>query len=136
MPVTTPWQPAPKVFLLLLLLVTVATLSSAQSVSFTEYAVPTPSSYPRFIAAGPDGALWFTESDGNQIGRITPSGVIKEYPALTSSASPWDITVGSDGALWFTEAGAGKIGRITTAGVITEYPISNASHDDLWGITA
>jgi streptogramin lyase len=28
---------------------------------------------PKFITAGPDGNLWFTELDGNKIGRITTS---------------------------------------------------------------
>ena len=28
---------------------------------------------PKFITAGPDGNVWFTEFDGNKIGRITTS---------------------------------------------------------------
>src|SRR6187431_2493980 len=34
---------------------------------------------PYSIVAGPDGNLWFTESDGNAIGRITPDGKLKRY---------------------------------------------------------
>ena len=68
---------------------------------------------------GPDGALWFTETLANTIGRITTAGVITEYPMTTASSSPFGITAGPDGALWFTEVGASKIGRITTAGVVT-----------------
>jgi streptogramin lyase len=37
----------------------------------TEFAIPTHNSSPAGIAAGPDGSLWFTEADGNKIGRIT-----------------------------------------------------------------
>src|SRR5262249_26476493 len=38
--------------------------------------VPTASSMLLGITTGPDGALWFTEDGGNQIGRITvPAGV-------------------------------------------------------------
>ena len=33
---------------------------------------------PQLIAAGPDGALWFTA--GAYIGRITTPGVVTEYP--------------------------------------------------------
>jgi len=40
--------------------------------SITEFPVPTADSGPWAITAGPDGNLWFTEYDGNKIGRITP----------------------------------------------------------------
>ena len=33
-----------------------------------------PAVSPNGIATGPDGNLWFTEADGNRIGRITPTG--------------------------------------------------------------
>jgi virginiamycin B lyase len=87
----------------------------------TEYAVPTANSLPESIELGPDGALWFTETGGNKIGRITTAGVITEYPlgGAAKTGSPWDIVVGPDGAMWFTETLGNKIGRITTAGVIT-----------------
>jgi hypothetical protein len=79
------------------------------------------------IAAGPDGALWFTETFASRIGRITTSGVVSEFPLPTSGSGPADIAAGPDGALWFTEEGVHKIGRITTSGAITEYPISALS---------
>jgi virginiamycin B lyase len=43
----------------------------------TEYTIPTPGGQPTSITAGPDGALWFTESGSNKIGRITTAGVIR-----------------------------------------------------------
>jgi hypothetical protein len=68
--------------------------------------------------------LWFTEGDGNKIGRITTTGAIMEFQIPTANSGPIAITTGPDGALWFTESGTNKIGRITTAGVITaEYPV-------------
>jgi streptogramin lyase len=36
-------------------------------------------SAPQEIAAGPDGALWFTGLHGNSIGRITTAGVVTTY---------------------------------------------------------
>src|SRR5439155_3066556 len=77
-----------------------------------------PGSYPRGIAAGPDGNLWFTESWG--VGRITPAGVVKEYRAGFSSG-PAQIAAGPDGNLWFTELDRDRVGKITPAGVVTEY---------------
>ncbi|MGW8263213.1 Vgb family protein, partial [Bacillus sp. LR--39] len=78
---------------------------------------------------GPDGALWFTEINANQIGRITVSGKISEYQLPTAHARPHAIAAGGDGALWFTEWGAGQIGRITVDGDITEYPIPTADSE-------
>jgi virginiamycin B lyase len=91
---------------------------------------------PTDIAVGPDGALWFTEAYGNNIGRITTGGSITEYPVPTAGAQPFGIVAGPDNALWFTEFVGGNIGRITTAGVVTnEYPTTTPNSGP-WGITA
>jgi hypothetical protein len=81
---------------------------------------------PVLIAAGPDGALWFTDASRG-IGRITTSGAITLYPVPTQSSQPWGIVAGPDGGLWFTEFSANQIARSTTAGVVTEYPIPTAN---------
>jgi virginiamycin B lyase len=78
---------------------------------------------PMTIVAGPDGALWFTESANNVIGRITTGGTVSEYNIPTPNSHPLGIANGPDGALWFTETG-GKIGRITTDGSVIEYTVS------------
>jgi streptogramin lyase len=93
----------------------------------TEFPIPTASSVPTGIAAGPDGNLWFTA--GDNIGRITTAGVITEFLAVSGPG----IAAGPDGNLWFTAGD--NIGRITTAGVITEFPIPTAGSDP-FGITA
>ena len=46
----------------------------------TSYTVPTSSSQPWGITAGPDGALWFTENNANEVGRLTTGGAFTEYP--------------------------------------------------------
>jgi streptogramin lyase len=83
---------------------------------------------PRGITAGPDGNIWFAESDANKIGRITPFGQVTEFSAGLS-AHPFveEITTGPDGNLWFTENTANNIGRITPSGVINEFPIPTAN---------
>ena len=93
--------------------------------AFTEF--PTPSKMPNplapvrngagvsGIAAGPDGALWFTESLADKIGRVTTKGVITEYPLPGVSKSylhPTGIAAGADGGVWFVETLGAKIGRI------------------------
>ena len=102
--------------------------------SFTEYPIPTPASAPEGIAAGSDGALWFTEGSSlaNNIGRITTSGTLTEYPIPTASSQPEGIAAGPDGALWFTEAAGNNIGRITTSGSFSEFPIPTASSGAGW----
>jgi uncharacterized protein (TIGR03437 family) len=83
-----------------------------------EYATPTPSSKPVGITAGSDGALWFTESGTNNLGRITTGGVISEYSVPTPSSSPAGITSGPDGRLWFVEQSGNKVGvRATSSGI-------------------
>lgn len=75
---------------------------------------------PRDIAAGADGAMWFTNGGGNRIGRVSMTGVITTYTS-SSVNGPWDIARGADGNMWFTNAGGNTIGRITPAGVITSF---------------
>lgn len=80
-----------------------------------------PGSFPTSITAGPDGALWFTESDA--IGRITLDGELTDYPLPTAGGFAGDIAAGPDGALYFSEPDTGEVGRITTSGRISEYDV-------------
>lgn len=58
------------------------------------------------ITAGSDGALWFTNSSNNSIGRITTTGSVSNYTG-TGIDEPLGITAGADGALWFTNYAKG-----------------------------
>ncbi len=111
---------------------------------------------PQAITSGPDGNLWFTEilapaicnlgsstctgttipcaidedCSKDQIGRITPAGVIQEFDTVNPIAGPHAITTGPDGNLWFTETNAARLGRISTDGTVqVEFPISNGAND-------
>ena len=105
-------------------------VTAAPPDGITEYPLPSgllyPQKVPSGIAAGPDGNMWFTEYQGNAIGRITPDGTITEYPLPTAGSQPNGIAAGPDGNLWFTEYAGNQIGRITPAGTITEYPLPTA----------
>jgi virginiamycin B lyase len=83
------------------------------------------------IAAGPDGAIWFTEPTPDRIGRITTQGVISEF-ALPAGGAPAGIVTGLDGNLWFTEASGNKIGRITPLGTVTEFPVPTTGSHPLY----
>ena len=90
-------------------------LSPGTDQGITLFPFSSTASRPNFMTAGPDGALWFTESTTNQIGRITTGGAIAEYPLPTGGAAPGNIVAGPDGALWFTEPGLQRIGRLDPA---------------------
>lgn len=90
------------------------------------FMLPNANSGPAGIITGPDGNLWFTESLGGRIGRITPTGTISEFTSglsgliqlLAITSSP------SDNSLYFTErnpGASGRVGVMTTAGVGTEF---------------
>jgi len=100
---------------------TVSTVPTPRLVA--EYKVPSGNS-PQVIVNGPDGNLWFTESNSQYIGRITVSGTatgtIKEFfvPAFPSG-----ITAAPDGNLWFTDPQGRAILRMTPNGAWTRYPL-------------
>jgi hypothetical protein len=90
--------------------------------SVTEFSLPTASSAPWGIPAGPDGALWFTEVNTGKIGRISTSGTITEFTIPTPNSAPLGIVAGPDGNLWFAESNTSKIGRVTAGGTFMEFP--------------
>jgi virginiamycin B lyase len=101
----------------------------------TAYEVPTPAAEPYGIIAGIDGNIWFTESEANKIGRITPEGEFQEFRLPPQSADPRDMTLDAEGAIWFTELAGNVIGRITSSGHQTYYPVPTGFADPL-GIAA
>jgi virginiamycin B lyase len=90
-----------------------------------------PRSRPNSITIGPDGAAWFAEEEGGQIGRVDATGQIQLFP-LGAGVEPRQLVTGPDGALWFTENGADgphpastdRIGRMSSAGEVTQFPLS------------
>ena len=111
----------------------------------TEFPVPTSSSVPFEIVAGPDGNLWFTEacsgtlSNPGKVGKITTTGSITEY--TTNGLYPTYITVGPDNNLWFTETNPptrslDKVGKISTnGGAVTDYSTSSSNFTGIAGIS-
>jgi len=84
--------------------------------------------YPADMVQGADGALWFIENGGPNIGRVATDGTFTTYtvppPAgRTYQAIQDGITLGPDGNIWFTEGPYGVVGKITPAGVITQYTL-------------
>jgi serine/threonine protein kinase/sugar lactone lactonase YvrE len=97
-----------------------------------QFADCAPDAGAREITAGPDRALWFTESCSDKIGRITTQGSITQFTLPTDTG---DIAAGPDGAIWFENTGIDKIGRITPQGTITLFALPT-TYSGVYGITA
>jgi streptogramin lyase len=71
------------------------------AVSITEFPIPTTGAGFFAITTGPDGNLWFTESNSDKVGTINPTThVVTDFPVPSGSGSvPAGITAGPDGNL-------------------------------------
>lgn len=86
--------------------------------------------HPRFITAGPNGAMWYT--GGAAFGQITPAGKFTEISGNSDvqheMTEVGPLVEGPDGNMWFTDAGPpqsgrflGFIGRITPRGQVSVF---------------
>jgi streptogramin lyase len=104
-------------------------LGSPAWADITEFDLPNPNSGPLAILVGPDGNLWFDETqDAPRIGRLNLAhNTITEFdlPNATSGSgfTLFGLTVGPDGNLWFAENNANRIGTMTLDGSITEFDL-------------
>ncbi len=69
---------------------------------------PSPALEPGKNRTDPEPTGW----PGNNIARITTSGVISEFAIPTSGSQPIGIATGPDGNMWFTERAGNKIGQL------------------------
>ena len=100
-----------------------------------EFAIPTPDGAPQGVTLGQDGAVWFTEYEGDAIGRLS-DGVITEFRLPEPGSGAWAITASysSSEPIWFTERRKSRVGFITAEGRITEYSFPGSG--DPLGIAA
>jgi virginiamycin B lyase len=82
-----------------------------------EFPIPTSGSNAADITAGPDGNLWFTETNASKVASMTTTGEFTEYGVPYLPRGP--ITTAADGRIWFTAYRG--IYAITTAGALTSY---------------
>ena len=111
-------------------------VAPARAQAITEFPLPAIGT-PEQIAAGPDGALWYTDDinlyQGN-VGRVTPSGAITTQVLQTQNRFPEGIVAGPEGALWFT-LDQGSIANVTPGGGIAEFSLPDPASGAL-GIAA
>jgi virginiamycin B lyase len=87
---------------------------------------PSSETGPYAIAAGSDGALWFTQFSSHGIGRISVDGRITLQAPLPSTLFPYGIAAGSDGAMWFVSQGVSSVSRIDAAGNVLTKELASA----------
>jgi hypothetical protein len=76
------------------------------------FPIPTSDSGVAGIAMTADGSKWFTESNSNQIGRLSANGTFTEFPGpidIPGSSGPTEIVTGPDGSLYFLKNDDNKI---------------------------
>jgi virginiamycin B lyase len=91
-----------------------------------EFTVPTAASAPNGIALGADGFIYFAETAGNHITKMTTGGVFTETAVPTANAGPFDLIGMSNKSIWYTESTASKIG-VQTGTKTVEYPLPTAN---------
>jgi virginiamycin B lyase len=104
--------------------------AAALTPTITAYPTDLPSSAPYAIAAGSDGALWFTELNSREVGRMTVGGTLTLHAALpggSSASYPYGIAAGSDGAMWFVAQAPSIVGRIDGSGTIQTKALASAT---------
>jgi streptogramin lyase len=88
---------------------------------------------PAGITLGPDGNVWFTAYDANNIIEVTPAGQFTAY-GVPVVGNPESITEGPDGNIWYTDNLNNAIAQLVpSTGVITEFPTPTSSSGP-WGI--
>jgi streptogramin lyase len=107
--------------------------------SITEYPIPggtTTLGNGLFgITGGPDGNVYFTDTQDNAIGQIDPSGNIHEFPNAPGKGGGFfkngldGITLGSSNNLVFAESTQGALGEMTTEGSYNSIPIDSTGDD-------
>ncbi len=86
---------------------------------------------PQGIVLGPDGAMWFTDSDNDAIVRVDAEGSFRLFPVEDSSGGLGPIVTGPDGNLWFIEYFSTSIGRATVGGEVTVFPLPTFQLGDI-----
>jgi virginiamycin B lyase len=79
---------------------------------------------------GPGRSIWFTEFEGDAIGKVTTAGVITTY-ATAANAQPYGIAVTRSRKRTWAGGYGGTMIATTSAGVQTAYPIAGSHIGDV-----
>lgn len=88
-----------------------------------EFVIPTDTSWPTGLELDADGSVWFNQTKGNKVGRLSPDGAISEYTVPTHEGRPTGIALDSKGNVWIAERDGSKIAQLRRDGSFVEYPL-------------
>jgi virginiamycin B lyase len=79
---------------------------------------------PQRLELDADGVVWFTERQGNKIGRFDPkTESFKEFPLPGPEASPYAIGIDRNQMIWYSSHEQDTLNRLDPkTGDVTEYP--------------
>ncbi len=79
---------------------------------------------PQRLQVDSDGSVYFSERQGNKIGKLDPdTGAFKEYPLPGPEASPYAVGIDRDHNIWYSSHEQDTLGRLDPkTGEVTEYP--------------
>jgi len=78
-----------------------------------------------------EGNGWYTGFGYNVIGRITPTGDVKEFPLPTPTTGPHGITVDKQGMIWYTGNRSALVGKLDPkTGQVVEYKMPDPAARD------
>jgi virginiamycin B lyase len=89
---------------------------------FREYRMLAPTDIPAAVAAGPDGAVWFTIDFSESIG-VVRDGQVRKIPKGSENLEPLGLAVDAAGNAWYADSPARAIGRVSVDGVVTRYTL-------------
>jgi virginiamycin B lyase len=97
----------------------IGTLTQQGVISTPEPVTPTKNAGPNAIASGPNGLLWFTETNIGKIAQINgaQNPVVTEF-LLSNTSRPTALTLGSDGNMWITDPATNAIWKVSQKGVV------------------
>ena len=100
-------------------------------VTFDDWTVPTPNSFPHDPAFGPGNTLWYTGQASNKLGRVDmTSGQFREFD-LPRGHGPHGLIADHDGNIWYTANTAGAIAKLDPkTGQVTEFKMPDPAARD------
>jgi streptogramin lyase len=94
---------------------------------FFEFALPA-GVQPDSLTSGPDGNIWFVQTQTAKVARMTPAGMVTELAVLDPLVDrPRQIISGPDGNLWITLPSTSKVARLNPSGTITAFDLRGSS---------
>ncbi|SDY79243.1 Vgb family protein [Herbiconiux ginsengi] len=74
------------------------------------------------VAAAGEDTVWVTDTAGDAVLLVGPTGILRRIDVPTPGAQPFGIATQADGTTWFTELGRDALGHIDLLGRVTEFP--------------